>query len=163
MQKPGFASIYDAYYDKIYRSAFSILLNRADAEDVVEETFLAAYAAFDRYDPRRASVATWLTRIAHNKAVDHAKAAARRKAEPLPESEAVPATDDFTERLAASDAALRLYARLAQAEREFLDLRYVMELTDAEVAALYGLNPKAVNKRYQRLLGKCRELMRNAK
>ncbi len=44
-------------------------------------------------------------------------------------------------------------------EREFLDLRYVMGITDKEVGALYGLEPKAVNKRYQRLLKRCRELL----
>ena len=44
-------------------------------------------------------------------------------------------------------------------EREFLDLRYVMGLKDKEVGALYGLEPKTVNKRYQRLLKRCRQLL----
>jgi len=54
---------------------------------------------------------------------------------------------------------LWLYARLTQEEREFLDLRYVMGLTDKEVGALYSLESKAVNKRYQRLLKRCRQLL----
>ena len=52
---PDFETIYDAYYDRVYRYAYTILLNREDAEDVVEETFLAAYAAYGRYDPSLAA------------------------------------------------------------------------------------------------------------
>ena len=54
---------------------------------------------------------------------------------------------------------LWLYARLTWEEREFLDLRYVIGLSDNEIAALYGLEPKAVNKRFQRLLKRCRQLL----
>ena len=35
----------------------------------------------------------------------------------------------------------------------------VMELKDREVAMLYGIEPKAVNKRYQRLLKRCRQIL----
>ena len=57
---------------------------------------------------------------------------------------------------------LGLYARLTREEREFLDLRYVMGLTDKEVGALYGLEPKTVNKRCQRLLRRCRKILDGA-
>ena len=59
--KPAFETVYETYYDKIYRCAYTILLNRENAEDVVAETFLAAYAAYRDYDPARASLATWLS------------------------------------------------------------------------------------------------------
>ena len=61
--------------------------------------------------------------------------------------------------LDASDLVLRLYAKLKIEERELLNMRYVMELKDREIASLLGLSEKAVNKRYQRLLAKCRELL----
>ena len=154
--KPDFETVFETYYDRIYRYAYTILLNRENAEDVVEETFLAAYATYSGYDPARASLATWLTRIAHNKAVNLVRSAAYRK-------ETVLTEDSPDHDPAAQDEArytvLWLYARLTREEREFLNLRYVMELSDKEVAALYGLEPKAVNKRYQRLLKRCRELL----
>ena len=100
--KPDFEALYEEYYDRVYRYAYTILLNRENAEDVVEDTFIAAYSNYDRYDPAHASPATWL----------------------------------------------------ARAEREFLDLRYVMELRDAEIGELLGLPVRTVSKRYQRLLAR---------
>ena len=154
--KPDFETVFETYYDRLYKYAYSILLNRENAEDVVEETFLSAYAAYAGYDPARSSLATWLTRIAHNKAVNLVRSAAYRRETPLSEDfdDHSPAGQDETRY-----TVLWLYARLTREEREFLDLRYVMELSDREVAALYGLEVKAVNKRYQRLLKRCRELL----
>ena len=122
----------------------------------MEETFLAAYVAYPGYDPARSSLATWLTRIAHNKAVNLVRSARYRRETALPEdfADQSPAEQDE-----ARYTVLWLYARLTQEEREFLDLRYVMGLTDKEVAALCGLEPKTVNKRYQRLLKRCRQLL----
>ena len=158
--KPSFDVLYETYYDRIYRYAYTILLNRENAEDVVEETFIAAYTAYYSYDPARSSPATWITRIAHNKTVDFVRSAAYRKETGFPEEfDAPDPGQDFTDRVEKGQAVLWLYARLTQSEREFLDLRYVMELTDGEIGALLGLPVKTVNKRYQRLLEKCRGLL----
>ena len=40
-------------------------------------------------------------------------------------------------------------------------MRYAMQMKDAEVAETMGLPVKTVNKRYQRLLVKCREILEN--
>jgi len=154
--KPDFETVFETYYDRVYQYAYTILLNRENAEDVVEETFLAAYAAYPGYDPARSSPATWLTRIAHNKAVNLVRSARYRRETAMPENFAdrSPAEQDE-----ARYTVLWLYARLTWEEREFLDLRYVIGLSDKEIAALYGLEPKAVNKRFQRLLKRCRQLL----
>jgi len=155
-EKPDFETVFEVYYDRVYKYAYSILLNRENAEDVVEETFLAAYVAYPGYDPARSSLATWLTRIAHNKAVNLVRSARYRRETAFPEdfADQSPAEQDE-----ARYTVLWLYARLTREEREFLDLRYAMELSDKEIAALYGLEPKAVNKRFQRLLTRCRQLL----
>ena len=83
--KPDFETVFEVYYDRVYKYAYTILLNRENAEDVVEETFLAAYVAYPGYDPARSSLATWLTRIAHNKAVNLVRSARYRRETALPE------------------------------------------------------------------------------
>ena len=158
--KPDFEELYDSLYDKIYRYTYTILLNREDAEDVVAETFLSAYRAYDRFDSEKATPQAWLVRIAHNHAVNLVRSAAYRKrtaSETVPE-EADPA-NGFAGKVETEDLVSRLYARLTEEEREFLNLRYVMEFRDAEIGELLGLSQKTVNKRYQRLLEKCRRLL----
>ena len=159
MEWINFEAIYEEYYDRIYKYVYSLLLNREDAEDVTEETFLAAYAAYGSYDSNKASVATWLARIAHNRAVNLVRSAPRAKRVELPEDWETSDGTDFTEQVAASEMMGRLYAKLRPEEREFLNLRYALDMKDREIAALLGMNEKAVNKRYQRLLVHCRELL----
>ena len=155
-----FARVYEENYDKIYKYTYSILLNREDTEDVVSRTFVTAYAAWGTYDPARASAATWLMRIAHNKAIDLLRSSERTKRTELPEYYEPADTSENTIRdLEDREAVLYLYSRLSAGEREFLNMRYAIGMSDSEVAGLLGLPVKTVNKRYQRLLKKCREIL----
>ena len=159
-EKPDFETVYNAYYDKVYKYVYTLLLHKENTEDIVAETFLSAYANYDKYDPEKASVATWITRIAHNNAVNLVRSAAYRTRAELPETDLYGEEDPALLHLEEDrDIVLKLYAKLSEKEREFLNMRYVMELKDAEIAELMGMQTKAVNKRYQRLLKKCRDLL----
>ena len=159
----SFEELFDTYYDKIYRYAYSILLNRENAEDVVSDTFYVAYLSYENYNSSVSSPSTWLTRIAHNKAVDMVKSAAYRKTEAIPEDYDIASTENFADEVNNSETMRYLYSKLSLSEREFLDFRYVMGLKDAEIAELMNLPVKTVNKRYQRLLGKCKEILETQK
>ncbi len=63
-----FARMVDAYSAMIYRLGLKMLNNPQDAEDVLQETFIKAFRNLDRFDGR-ASVSTWLYRIATNEAL----------------------------------------------------------------------------------------------
>jgi RNA polymerase sigma factor (sigma-70 family) len=52
----------------------------------------------------------------------------------------------------------RILQHLSPQEREFLNLRYGMQLSNDEIGAIYSINGKAVSERYRRLLKKCREI-----
>jgi RNA polymerase sigma-70 factor (ECF subfamily) len=62
---------------RLFRAAFSILKNRAEAEEAVQEAYLKAFAAMDGF-AGRSSLSTWLTRIAINEALARARRAERR-------------------------------------------------------------------------------------
>ena len=160
LNKPDFAELYECLYDKIYRYVYTILLNKEDVEDVVAETFISAYRSYDRFDMEKGPPQVWLVTIAHNNAVNLVRSAARRKFaafEACPEM--ADPSGDFTGKIETEDLVLRLYALLTPEERDFLNLRYVMELKDREIGELLDLPSKTVNKRYQRLLAKCRRLL----
>ncbi len=60
----AYAALYDQFAPGIYRLCYSLLLNREDAEDVVQETFVYAFKNLHRFDPALASLKTWLYTIA---------------------------------------------------------------------------------------------------
>jgi RNA polymerase sigma-70 factor, ECF subfamily len=72
------ALLYDRHVDAVFATARRLAGERQLAEEVVQETFLTLWNRAELYDPRRGSLSTWLRRIAHNRAVDRLRAAARR-------------------------------------------------------------------------------------
>lgn len=91
----SFEAVYAAYYDRVFKYAYTLLLNREDAEDVTADTFLTVYEKFGRYDPSRASMATWITRIAHNRAVNLMRSASYTRQRELCETGPADGCDDL--------------------------------------------------------------------
>ena len=140
-----------------------------EAEDLVQETMLRAWKARDRYDHTRASVRTWLYRIATNVCLTALEGRARR---PLPSGLGAPSDDPgapltpaldvpwlqpFPDALA--DPGIRADMRLALVaaiqtlpprQRAVLVLREVLEFSAAEVAVQLGTTVPAVNSALQR-------------
>jgi RNA polymerase sigma-70 factor, ECF subfamily len=58
----------EKHEDVLYRLALRLMKNEADAEDVVQETFINAFKAIDSFEGR-SSLGTWLYRIAYNNAM----------------------------------------------------------------------------------------------
>jgi len=69
----------DEYGDYLFRYAMLMLRNTGDAEDVVQETFLAALDAYKNF-AGRSSVRTWLTGILRRKIADHIRKTKRENA-----------------------------------------------------------------------------------
>ena len=74
----AFRLLVERHSRPIYRAAYRITGNGADADDVVQETFLRAYRAIDRFDSR-ATFTTWIHRIAINCSLDLIDARKRRE------------------------------------------------------------------------------------
>lgn len=77
-----FTAFFEAHADRVYRLAVGMLGNDDDAQEVVQATFLSAFEAIERFEPR-AHLGTWLYRVAYN----HALMLVRRRhpSMPLPE------------------------------------------------------------------------------
>ena len=69
---------------KLFGVCLRILNDRAEAEDVLQETYLTVWRRADGFDPARASPITWLVTIARNRAIDRLRAGgAKRGADPI--------------------------------------------------------------------------------
>lgn len=69
----AFNEVVRLYHSSLFRLAKRLLRNEADAQEVVQDSFLAAFEGRKRF-AGRAKIRTWLLSIAYNKAVDRLKA-----------------------------------------------------------------------------------------
>lgn len=74
----GVRAAYAAHGDELYRAARRLCGDAAIAEEIVQETFVRAWRAADRFDERLGSLRTWLFGIMRNLVIDQARAAAVR-------------------------------------------------------------------------------------
>jgi RNA polymerase sigma factor (sigma-70 family) len=117
-----------------------MLGNRADAEDVTQLTFVAAWAGRDTFDPQRGTMLSWLLGIARRKAVDRLRSAARdhritetMRAQ-LP-SDQWQTPERIIDRLIVEDE----LSRLPREQRRTLELAFFDDLSHPQIAAVTGL------------------------
>ncbi len=67
----AFLVLFDRYCEDVFRLAFSVLRNKAEAEDLVQILFLEVHTTMLRYDELRGSFRTLLLRYAYTRAIDH--------------------------------------------------------------------------------------------
>lgn len=133
----SFAALVRMHQRRAYVVARAIVLSHEDAEDAVQEGFLHAYRALDRFRPDQAFGA-WLHRIVANAALDIARRRKVRAAEELPETVASPFRDpaeagDLRDRLRAA------LARLGERQRAVIVLHDVEGYKHSEIGEMLGI------------------------
>jgi RNA polymerase sigma-70 factor (ECF subfamily) len=161
----------------LYRTARSILKDDAEAEDAVQEAYVLAYRAMDRFRGD-AKLSTWLIRIAVNVAIRRARKL-KRSAEVIelvadpadmratggesPEAEMSENAPEQPERAALRAETRRLIEdkinRLPDVFRTVFVLRAVEEMSVDETAACLGIPEATVRTRYFRAKGLLREAL----
>jgi RNA polymerase sigma-70 factor (ECF subfamily) len=150
----------------VFRLAYLILGDPDEAEDAAQETFIRAFRALDRFDPVR-PLRPWLLRIARNLARNQRRSAGRYfgalqrlvASDPEVARASTDRRDPLDPRGQAADTLWRAIRRLPGIDQEVLYLRYFLELTEAETAAVCGLPRGTVKSRTHRALAKLREIV----
>jgi len=122
------------------------------AEDVAQETLLAALATPPRDVPDDAHLRAWLGRVAFNLSRLDLRSGGRRRARErvVARSEALPAADEELEAAAARSELVKAMRALDEPGRQVLQLRYFEGLSTADIAARLGVSELAVRKRLWR-------------
>ena len=155
------ASLYEEYYDKIARYAFTRIGNRAEAEDIAGEVFLKALESLKSYKERGIPMQAWLFRIAHNLVVDYLRKATKRKSVPIEtiqvEADVDPAT--IAERNIELERVTKSMEQLTQQQREVLQLRFFGGLSSKEVGSIVNKSDGAVREMQRAAIEKLRKLL----
>jgi RNA polymerase sigma-70 factor, ECF subfamily len=149
-----FGELYQLYVERVYRYVYSHLGDVPAAEDVTAQTFLAAFEAFPRFR-QDGCFAAWLFGIARNKTIDHFRST--KKTMPLQDWEFLASGDDPALAVVQSEQAQQLAKMLKQLpedERELLRLRFLAQLSFAEMANLLRRKEDTVKKTVYRLLAR---------
>jgi RNA polymerase sigma-70 factor, ECF subfamily len=148
-------ALFRAHWPRAYRAAYLVVHDRAAAEDIAQEAFVAAVRALDRFDRRR-PFGPWLHRIVVNRAIDWARARSLRHEvhDDALASRAAPA-DPPPRRL--SEGTVAALAGLSPDHRAVIVLRYLLEYTPGEISKLLDLPRGTVNSRLRRGLDALQE------
>jgi RNA polymerase sigma-70 factor (ECF subfamily) len=159
MRQGDFERLYAEHAQRLFAFLVYRTGDRVLAEDVMADTFEAAYRARARFDRRRASERTWLYTIALNRLRDHGRRAAAeaRALERVAGDASSPQTDHALEAMEARDRVVRSLGVLSEEEREAVALRFGAELTLKEIAAALDQPMTTVEGRVYRALRKLRE------
>ena len=152
-----FEALYRKYVAQVYNYAVYELRDHHEAEDATERTFLAALAALPRFEERAGPDALdgastfrlWLFRIARNVVAQRRRTLRRRPEAPLEAAAAAtaPAPLEPETHVIAQDDAEAAWAAVGRLEgdrRQAVVLRFVHELSTAEIADVLGRSEGAV-------------------
>ena len=154
----GFETVVRAYANDVFRYLYWLCRDRNVAEDLSQETFARAWAAWEDQRDEKALKA-WLFTIARN---EHARLYERKRLDVDPEAdlEAIMSRNDSDPALAIDIR--RAFALLPEAYREPLLLQVLGGLTSAEIAAATSSTEDAVNMRLSRARKSLRQLLEGA-
>lgn len=156
------ARLVRSHQEIAFRTAYLITRNAADAEEAAQDGFAKAFRALARF--RRGSpFRPWLLAIVANEARNRVRSAARRDglvlraAREVPSGDAAPSPEGATLAAAERTALLAAVERLPQEQRLAVTCRYLLDLSEAETAAVLGVRSGTVKSRLSRALDRLRE------
>jgi len=153
---------YDKWAGRVYSVAVSIVGVPADAEEVVEETFLQAWNQATRFDVARGRVGSWVLNIARSRALDRLKSVKRRREDLVDSFDSSPLADsiDPVQQLVSAErgeAVKVALGKLPAAQRETVEMAYFGGLSQTEIAESTGQALGTVKTRMRLAMQKLRE------
>lgn len=152
----AFAELYLEFFEPIYRHLLRALGNREDAQDAAQDVFVKALAAIQHFEDRGPPLRAWLFQIARNHAVDYLRKQGRVfVTDPADVAEH---QDAFAARAAENVADIggegvtTLIAGLPRTQQRVLALRYISDMTPAEIGDAIGTSADSVRHVQQRAL-----------
>jgi RNA polymerase sigma-70 factor (ECF subfamily) len=155
----AFSTLVQRHMERLFRLAWSLVGNAADAEDAVQETLAGAYDGLKKFRAQ-SSVKTWLTQILVRQAALVRRKRKRHAAGSIEAAEGQPAVEGGSEGIG---RAMDLYAaleRLSPDHRQVLVLREFEQMSYEEMALVVGVPRGTVESRLHRARSELREKLK---
>ena len=158
----AFRSLVERHSRLVFRVAYRMTGNEADAEDVVQNTFLRAYQQLGRFESR-ANFGTWVYRIAVNCAIDYMRARPKRESveedDVLERAAGDSGAPDAEQMVLGNEIGTRVQAalnRLSEMERAAFVMRHYQGFSIEEIGRSLGLKTNATKHSIFRAVRKMR-------
>jgi RNA polymerase sigma-70 factor (ECF subfamily) len=154
--REAFGALYERYVERIYNYVYYRTGNLHDAEDLTARVFQRAMNHIHNYTDRGVPFSAWLYRIAHNLVANWHRDRSRRQEIPLSDVPLIPSKDERPEanlvRSQEQDSLMRLIRQLPSERQTLLILKFVEDLSNAEIGQIMGRSEGAVKSLYHRTL-----------
>jgi RNA polymerase sigma-70 factor (ECF subfamily) len=160
----GDGAAFDVLVERHMRRAFSIayrlLGQREDAEDLVQDAFLAVLRKIDSFQPER-SFSAWFHRIVVNRALNARKARSVRHTEALPAEVRADGVSPLhhTERVELRERLAEVMTRLPERQRTIVRLSELEGMSSPEIAEILGLSDGTVRWHLHQARGALRQAL----
>ncbi len=153
--KEAFGMLYERYVNRIFNYVYYRTGNVSDAEDLTARVFQRAMRHITNYTDRGVPFSAWLYRIAHNLVANWHRDRSRRQEIPLSDAPLV-ARGDLPETTLVhteeQEALLRLIRHLPADRQQLLILKFVEQMSNAEIGQIMGRSEGAIKSLYHRTL-----------
>ncbi len=152
----AFGILYERYVDRIYNYIYYRTGNHEDAEDLTAKVFYKAMSHIGNYTDRGLPFSAWLYRIAHNLVANWHRDKSRRREISLDQVAYRGRDGEHPEvtllRNEDREVLLRILRRLPPERQQLLILKFVINLSNAEIGQIMGRTEGAVKSLYHRTL-----------
>lgn len=154
--RDAFGRLYEHYVERIFNYVYYRTGNSHDAEDLTARVFQRAMNHIVNYTDRGVPFSAWLYRIAHNLVANWHRDRSRKQEIPLDDLPILPMKGDHPERnLVRSqeeESLLRMIRKLPPERQNLLILKFVENMSNAEIGKIMGRSEGAVKSLYHRTL-----------
>ena len=156
MTKEEFEIIYNEYYHLLFKVAYSYTLNRCDAEDIVQESFIKFFNVNKKIDDND-KLKSYLVRIVVNKSIDFIR---HNKNKVSYDSEYVESLSDDKEKESDDSNILKFVLLLKDSYKTVILLHYYDNYSIKEIANILKISESNVKTRLSRAREKLKEMIK---
>ncbi len=163
--KEAFGRLYENYAERIFNYVYYRTGNQHEAEDLTARVFQRAMSHIGAYTNRGVPFSAWLYRIAHNLVANWHRDRSRKQEIPLDDLPAAPMKGEHPEkkvmRSQEQEALLQIIRTLPAERQTLLILKFVEDLSNAEIGEIMGRSEGAVKSLYHRTLLALRDQLKD--